>query len=300
MRVTLIHNPSAGDEGHGRTELVAILEAAGHQVDYRPTADRGKEVLCRRPELVAVAGGDGTVAAVFEEFAGSATPVAVIPLGTANNIAGTLGLSGREPEELVRAWPECVLLPFDVCEVGAPCEQPFVESAGGGVLAELFARADEESEDKVEHGLEVLRDVLAEAPVAHWELDLDGRNLSRPLLGMAAMNVREIGPEIMLAPAANPCDGLLDVVLLAEEDRGPLRAYVEERLGGRSAATPPLRSRRGRELTVRPPRRTALHVDDEPWPADEDGRIVVRAGELRVNVLVPDTFVLEAAGRRPD
>jgi diacylglycerol kinase (ATP) len=295
----LIHNPSAGDEGHERTELVAVLQAAGHDVDYRSTADPGKELLGRRPELVAVAGGDGTVAAVFKEFAGSATPVAVIPLGTANNIAGTLGLSGREPEQLVAAWPECVLLPFDVCKVGAPWKR-FVESAGGGVLAELFARADEESGDKVEHGLEVLRDVLAEAPVAHWELDLDGTNLSRELLGMAAMNVREIGPEIMLAPAANPGDGLLDVVLLAEEDRGPLRAYVEERLGGRTAATPPLGSRLGRELTVRPPRGTALHVDDEPWDVDENGRIVVRAGELRVNVLVPDTLVLEAGGRPPE
>jgi diacylglycerol kinase (ATP) len=299
LRVTLIHNPSAGDEGHERTELVAVLEAAGHEVDYRSTADSGKQVLGRRSELVAVAGGDGTVAAAFEEFAGSATPVAVIPLGTANNIAGTLGLSGREPEQLVAAWPECVLLPFDVCEVGEPWQR-FVESAGGGLLAELFARADEESGDKVEHGLEVLRNVLAEAPVAHWDLDLDGTNVSRELLGVAAMNVREIGPEIMLAPAANPCDGLLDVVLLTEEDREPLRAYVEERLGGRTAATPPLASRRGRELTVQPPRGTALHVDDEPWPGDENGRIVVRAGELQVNVLVPDTLVLEAAGRPPE
>jgi len=299
LRVTLVHNPSAGDEGHERTELVAVLQAAGHEVDYRSTADHGKEVLGRGSELVAVAGGDGTVAAVFKEFAGIATPVAVIPLGTANNIAGTLGLSGHEPEQLVAAWPECVLLPFDVCEVGAPW-QPFVESAGGGVLAELFARADEGSGDKVEHGLEVLRDVLAEAPAAHWELDLDGTNLSRELLGMAAMNVREIGPEIMLAPAANPCDGLLDVVLLAEEDRDPLCAYAEERLGGRTAPTPPFGSRRGRALTVRPPRGTALHVDDEPWPADEDGLIVLRAGELRVNVLVPDTLVLEAAGRPPE
>ena len=128
-----------------------------------------------------------------------------------------------------------MLRPFDICDAVAPSgRRRFVETAGGGLLAELFRRAEErdEPDDKVRHGLELLRDALAAVRPAHWQLDLDGADLSGELLGVEAMNIREVGPELRLAPGADPGDGLLDVVLIAEEQRDALRAYVEARLDG--------------------------------------------------------------------
>lgn len=91
MHVLLIHNPGAGDEDHGRDALVRALTLAGHDVDYRSTEQADWiDSLGEKPDLFAVAGGDGTAQRVFKELAGSATPVTVLPLGTANNIADTL------------------------------------------------------------------------------------------------------------------------------------------------------------------------------------------------------------------
>ena len=59
------------------------------------------------------------------------------------------------------------------------------------------------------------------------------------------MNIREVGPELALAPSADPGDGLLDVVLIADEHRDALRAHVEARLGGTHAELPDLNARRG-------------------------------------------------------
>ena len=67
-----------------------------------------------------MAGGDGTVNKVFAELAGHETLVTLIPLGTANNIADTLGLTAGSPEELIAAWPDFVLRPFDIGVAVAP------------------------------------------------------------------------------------------------------------------------------------------------------------------------------------
>ena len=297
MRVALIHNPTAGEADHDRDTLIATLSVAGHQVDYRSIKDDGwEEALAGGPELVAVAGGDGTVAKVFKQLAGTSLPVTVIPLGTANNIADTFGFASIEPEQLVGAWPSFVLQTCDLGEIAAPWgKRRFVESAGGGLFGELFARAEDTDrnagDDKVRLGLELLRDILPRVEAAFWEVDLDGRDLSAELLAVEALNVRETGPELRLAPAVDPADGLLDVVLVAPGDRELLCDHVGTRLEGGIPPELHLTIHRGRELTLCAPGTSSLHVDDEPWPSAgqrrSDGPLVLRTGGEQVRVLAP-------------
>ena len=296
LRVALIHNPTAGEADHDRDTLIGALSVAGHQVDYRSIKDDGwEEALAGRPELIAVAGGDGTVAKVFKQLAGTSLPVTVIPLGSANNIADTVGFASIEREHLVGAWPSFVLHTCDLGEISAPWgKRRFVESAGGGLFGDFFARAeDTESDagDKVRLGLELLRDILPRVEAAFWEVDLDGRDLSAELLAVEALNVRETGPELRLAPAVDPTDGLLDVVLVAPGDRELLCGHVETRLEGDIPPELDLTIYRGRELTLRAPGTSLLHVDDEPWPSagqrHSDGPLVLRTGGEQVRVLAP-------------
>lgn len=297
MHVILVHNPTAGDEQHDRAALEAALHAAGHVVDYRSTKDSGwEEPLGGRPDLVVVAGGDGTVIKVFKQLAGSPIPATLIPLGTANNIAETLGFATDDPNRLVRAWPDFLLRHVDLGEVVAPWgARLFVESAGGGLLSDLLAEAEEEDghavEDKVQRGVELLRGLFAEPHAARWGVELDGEDLSAELLGVEALNVRETGPELHLAPGADAGDGLLDVVLIAPEDGDLLREHLDARLGGAPPEALELTVYRGRELTLLPPAGAVLHVDDDLWPEDEEdqpgGTVLVRTGGKQVSVLAP-------------
>jgi diacylglycerol kinase (ATP) len=105
VRVTLMHNPTAGDEEHSPEQLTAVLQDAGHEVLYQSVKEDGwPDALGARAELVVVAGGDGTVAKVFKELVGRDLPVALLPLGSANNVARTLGLAGDAPMRFVAAW----------------------------------------------------------------------------------------------------------------------------------------------------------------------------------------------------
>jgi diacylglycerol kinase family enzyme len=66
LRVTLIHNPTAGDDKQpSRGQLKALIREAGHDVRYQSVREKGwSRVLEKKADLVAVAGGDGTVGRV--------------------------------------------------------------------------------------------------------------------------------------------------------------------------------------------------------------------------------------------
>jgi hypothetical protein len=59
LRVTLIHNPEAGDETRPtRGQLEALIKEAGHKVRYQSVKDSGwSKVLKKQADLIAVAGG---------------------------------------------------------------------------------------------------------------------------------------------------------------------------------------------------------------------------------------------------
>lgn len=272
MRVKLLHNPGAGDEEHDEEELVAAIEAAGHEVVDGPA------------DLVVAAGGDGTVRKALRS---SDVPVTLLPLGSANNLARSLGFPEEaEPARLIGGWPDARRERFDI---GALDGTRFVESAGGGLFGDVLAlaeAADEEPEDKVEHGLRLLSEAIAEARALPWRVVVDGRDVSGELLALVAMNVREIGPKVPLAPDADPGDGLLDVVLVREEHRAMLAGYVEARLRDSAPAPPELERHRGERIELVPPEEARLHVDEdllEERPAKATAQVVAS-----VTVLVPE------------
>src|SRR5437016_14199028 len=105
MRVTLVHNPDAGDHRQpGRKALLAIIRAAGHTVHYYPSHDLRLAATLRRPtDLVVIAGGRHS-RQVAKLAHGRSVPLAVLPTGTANNIATTLGLTSLPLDRQPRHW----------------------------------------------------------------------------------------------------------------------------------------------------------------------------------------------------
>jgi diacylglycerol kinase family enzyme len=290
LRVIVLHNPTAGDAEHHPQAIVSALEEVGHDVEWQSTKKDGWEAtLDRGAELLVVAGGDGTVQKVFRRLAGKDVPVTLLPVGSANNVARSLGFDDDDPGRLVRGWPTARRVACDVGSMSSGLEQHcFVESAGGGAFADALERAEEADDDlaadeKIEQGLGLLQESLAAARPAPWELSVDGDDLSGELVGLEVLNVPALGPRITLAPEADPADGLLDLVLIRSNDAAALAAYVHERREGRSPELPAFDVRKAREIVFRPPPGTPLHYDDDLLDASEASVSV--AGQ--VQVLVP-------------
>jgi diacylglycerol kinase (ATP) len=296
VRLILLHNPTSGEEEHGRRDLERLLESAGHEVTYRSLKDDDwADVLAEPRDLIVVAGGDGSVRKVFTALDGGSTTATLFPTGSANNIARTLGYETDDPTRLLAAWEPAVRVPFDVWEVSAPWgTSRIVESVGGGLFADVLTAADEEDadpsgEEKVDFGLRLVLERLAEVAAGTWELELDGTRVREELIGVAALNVRELGANLPLAPGADPGDGLLDVVLMRPADREPLARYVEARLHDEAGEAPSLESRQARQVVLEPPADAGLHVDDVLPAWDDSGSpwVEVRQADVRLEVVVP-------------
>ncbi len=121
MRITLVYNPTAGD-GVDPEELKALVEGAGHEVRVASKKGDWQKRLRKKPtDLVVAVGGDGTIGEVAVELAGSDTPMAILPMGTANNVGRTLELLG-DARPVIESWDRVEPKPFDLgvvaCAVG--------------------------------------------------------------------------------------------------------------------------------------------------------------------------------------
>jgi diacylglycerol kinase (ATP) len=278
MKVILIYNPGAGsDEQPSSEELLRLVQAAGHQAVLRLAKDDGwKSALEQPADIVAVAGGDGTVGKVAKSLIEKGIPIAVLPLGTANNIAKTLGLLDRPLQKLISGWAAARRIKFDVGVANGPWggSRFFIEGLGIGLFTETMYRLDATSnadlahldgiDEKITSVLEMLKKRLQSPPVKQLKAALDGRDISGEYILLEAMNTSYIGPNLCLAPHANPSDGLLDMVLVARGEADRLNKCLSDCIDGK--LTPPsLTVRRGQHLQVQW-NRFAVHIDDEVWP----------------------------------
>lgn len=285
MRVGLIHNGGAGS-ATSVEDLLTRLARHGHAVRGVVTTGEGLAALpLRALELVVVAGGDGTVGATVASLRSPGPPIAVLPTGTANNIATSLGVPA-ELDAAIDAWSASTVTPLDVgVATGAWGEHRFVESVGGGLVTHGIVVMDRQpwhAEARPDVRLTRARgchaDLLDDIVPVEWAIDCDGAVQVAPLLLFEALNTPFIGPNLGLA-AASPFDGQLTVVVAYAEHREALQDWLLREPG---APPPPLPSWSAREISVS--RADRLHVDDTVVDGTEV-RLCLDAGA--VGVLVP-------------
>jgi len=302
VRVTLIHNPGAGKQASDADDLKKLLERAGHKVRYQSSKEaRWKKALKKPADLVVVAGGDGTVGRVVRRMPGREVPVALLPSGTANNIARSLGQHERPFEELVRGWENARQVRLDVGVARGPWgERYFIEGVGAGVFADLLAHSDPKKAKKrkkarnpVEGGLRRLRQQAARARPVQICAALDGEDISGEYLLFEALNLRYIGPNLFLTANSNPGDGRFELVMVSEAERSRLLYYLEHWQDDRERLAI-LPSKTGSRLEIEwtgfP-----LHIDDKLQPKVKvrpkrmAGMVDASFEGVSVRFLVPDT-----------
>src|SRR5206468_9475377 len=166
--------PKAGDRKHSKKQLIASLTKSGHQTLYQSTKKRGWKKALKRPvDLVIAAGGDGTVQKTAWEIMGSGIPLAILPLGTANNLARSLGFTAPV-EEILESLHCGKSRPFDVGVARSSLRREyFLEAAGGGLFADYFpvAKATKNKraspEKELTAHLSLLRELAVDYPARH-------------------------------------------------------------------------------------------------------------------------------------
>jgi diacylglycerol kinase (ATP) len=274
MQIILVHNTDAGDGHYDASSLLSLIRAQGHQVEYFEATDNWKPFAQSRVELVVAAGGDGTVEDVARHLAGSGIPIAVLPLGTANNVASALGVSETPIPELVAGWVGADRWPFDTgLATTEGRAMRFVESVGVGLLTEAFRRITRgsagyvdrlaDAQERMDAAIEVLRETLRLLEPTSVELTIDGRKIAGEYLLLEVMNFGCAGPSLCLVPDASQADGLFEIVLAEVGHRARLidDLPLHQRRND-SLAPPRLPAYRGRHVILSS-QNLQLHVDDQ-------------------------------------
>jgi diacylglycerol kinase family enzyme len=278
MKVTLIHNPEAGsDDQLSGEDLVRIIREAGHSVIYQSSKHADwREVLEQPTDLVAVSGGDGIVGKVAKRLVGKRVLLTILPMGTANNIAATFNLKRSPLDQLIAGWMSARRIKFAVGVATGPWgSEFFIEGVGAGAFADMMSRLDargnidlahhEEPDKKIQSALQILKIRLEGSPAINLKLTLDGRDLTGDYVLFEAMNVRSIGPNLCLAPDADPGDDMLDIVLVSNAEREKLDRYLSAQIAG-AQRPPALTLHKGRRLRVECDE-LRVHIDDDVWPS---------------------------------
>jgi diacylglycerol kinase family enzyme len=263
MQATLFHNPSAGHKAD-KESILAAMKLANFEVRYVSVkSDNLDQALEKKTDLIVIAGGDGTIAEILGKLPNRSVPVALLPLGTANNIARSLGISGT-PQELVETWKIEVTHALDIGFVkGSWGTSHFVEGFGVGLFAEFLKSADKREKargaDNLRKGRVLLEKALKKAKPIELSILVDGKSVNGEFFGVEVMNIPFTGPGLPLAVKAHVGDGLLDLVCFEADKRRELGKWLQSPLD----QSPPVTTRRGKmiELTwADVPNR----LDDEP------------------------------------
>jgi YegS/Rv2252/BmrU family lipid kinase len=291
MRVRAILNPRAGLRARRAMNAleaglpswpaidIALTQGPGHATDL------ARESAARGDNAVLAVGGDGTVNEVAAGLVGSSTALGVIPMGSGNGLARTLGLP-LKPEGALNALEHAVVRRMDVGRANGGL---FLNVAGAGFDAAV-------GEDFHHHGrrggrrgvftyvrLSAAR-VLSYAPGTYTLRAGDASFEGRALV-IAFVNGRQYGGGAVLSPKGRLDDGVFDVALIEAAPAWELLLGAPRLFLGGLESFRPFRLMRATEAVLEGPEPFPHHRDGEPEPAVS--RLEVRIEPRALDVLVP-------------
>ncbi len=287
--VRFLLNPAAGRWGAAarldRLRVLASAAGAGLVVsksgaDIAVQARRAVEDGVAR---LVVAGGDGTMHQAAQGLAGSPCALGVVPLGTGNDLAGTLGI----PHDLEAAAARALgggVRRLDLVRVeNTVC----IGYAGVGFDSVVTRFANEEVKrlrGPLVYVYAVLHTLATFKPPAMRVVHDAGTFEGRAMFAVVA-NLPRFGGGMRIAPAALPDDGWLDLVIVRELSRLRLLAVFPKVYRGTHVNHPAIQIVRTRKVEITLDREMTLYGGGEPVAAKAAGQpfaVEVMPGALRV------------------
>jgi diacylglycerol kinase (ATP) len=241
MKAKLIFNPSAGAMRGSPIEILDVI----HEMQawklvpeaflVEPGCDLSvvvQNALSQGIRMFVVCGGDGTILAVAGALTGTHATLGIIPAGTQNNVALSLGIPSDIPAAIaILRTGRRIKVDMGMAASGK-IVRPFLLACVVGVGSAIFPSADD-----IQHGnLGRIGDFLAAlvaSPPAEMCLVFDNKQEIHTQGHMALVsNMPYIGPHFQVGAVAAFNDGLLDVLLFTDLSKLELLGYAAQKAVG--------------------------------------------------------------------
>jgi diacylglycerol kinase (ATP) len=242
------HASGVGDRDVLLRDIGTVLPGAA--VRFTESLDDLYEALAERPRVVLV-GGDGSLHAALNAPLGLLPELALVPAGSANNVARALGIpvERRAALRTAAAAPAFALDALRVETRSATLRA--LEGVSAGLQADARSRYHADNSGDLLRGAAALAVTLARFDPPEATVTVDGvERHSGPLAQVFLSNLPYFGPGFHVSPHADPSDGRLDVVGFEPAGRARMlrqlaRVRRGDHLGDRGVWT-----ERGREAAV--------------------------------------------------
>ena len=237
IKVSLLVNPLAG-KGIAISvaqELKGLLNELGAEVSLLIPESRSEVVKaitdslnCDIDRLIAV-GGDGLINQTVNALVGTDTTLGIIPVGTGNDFARSLGLdSGGLFEQGQKALSPAIEV--DLIKYGS---NYVATSTICGFPAAVNLRANDLRFPKgsSSYTFATLMELPLMSPTS-YKLKLDSENLEVQAAAVIVANSAYFGGGMKICPDADTSDGLLDVCIIGDVGKFDLlRSFLKVRTG---------------------------------------------------------------------
>lgn len=292
IRVKLIANPGAGKASESAENLklvIGYLEKSGLKVEVafaKPKEEAtpiAKKAVQDGYKIVIAMGGDGTIEAVMRGMVGGKARLGIIPAGTENNIAKSLGI----PKDLEAA---CVLiasdqtLKLDLGQVTTRKGKKFIffEMATVGLSAAVYPDANKAASGKLS-GIKATAMTLIRQeahPNVFLTLDNESKIEVETMLVMVS-NTPVFGKNFQVAPEASMQDGLLDISVYPDFGKLELLRYYAAVMDGGYSGNGKVQHYQARKIKVKASPKLNVMADGVAL-GKGTVTIKVRPGALRV------------------
>jgi diacylglycerol kinase (ATP) len=247
IRAKLIFNPGAGAAGQSPVQLMDVIREmqAWNLVPeaflIEPDCDMPgaiREALTEGIRMFVVCGGDGTISGAAGLLAGTGATLGIIPIGTQNNTALSLGIPSDIPAAIaILRSGKRIKVDVGMATCGS-ITTPFLEVCSVGLISALFPSADDIQHGNLARVVDFLSTLTA-SPPAEIHLLLDNRKKIHSLGHVVLVsNMPYIGLHYQVGSAAAFSDGLLDVLFFADLSKLDLLGYVFQGVGEGKAEDP--------------------------------------------------------------
>ena len=230
---------------------------------------------------VVAIGGDGSVNDVAAGLAGSDTALAIIPKGSGNGMARTLGI----PMDMAKAIAIINRGKTIQIDLGYAHDRLFVSNAGVG----FDARVAGEFAASNRRGLFVYSWLttkllwLYRSPV--YTITVDGKTVTEKAFLINVANGQQFGYNFKIAPDASWTDGLLDVVVIKRFPKLLGGLLVWRAVRGTILKSRYVSHYRGKDITIHHPELKLMQTDGDVHPCGDTVRFLVQ--EQIQKVIVP-------------
>jgi len=260
-RIAVILNPRSGRGQGGRrqAELEGLLQSAGTDApgaEWRiiETTSAGsatglaRQAVAEGANVIAAAGGDGTLNEVVNGIVGTGAICGLLPLGTGNDFARHIGLKTDLPGAVHNLFLGTTR-PVDIGKAG---ERWFINIAGCGfdaLVAERINRGVQHLHGTAAYIVAVCQ-CLRTLKAAQMSLVLDGEPMETLALMCSVANASTYGGGMRVAPDARIDDGLFDICLLHDAGRLEFLLAFPRVFKGTHITHPKVTMHRAREVCI--------------------------------------------------